>query len=202
LAEAVKGRSVLDIGIVAHTHDAYQSESWLHRHLAQNAASCLGCGIIASEIEHLRSLCFNVICHDITREPLNESFDAIVCGELIENIDLSGKLFENCVHMLNQGGKLYITTPNPWFLTYMIKSACGGSALVDSVDHVAWYDPATLFELGARYGLRLQRYSGIRATRTYTRPARFLFAMAQWLPCLGFRRELLAMSMIYEFVHA
>lgn len=202
LANAVKGLKILDVGVVAHTRDAYQSPGWLHRHLVQSAASCLGCDILSAEIDHLRGLGFNVLCRDVTAEPIDDTFDAMVCGELIEHLNAPGALFASAARMLRDGGTLYLSTPNPWFLTYLLKNLMGREPLVDSVDHVAWFDPSTLCELGERYGFVLKRYTGIKVTRTYTLKARLFFALGELLLCLGLRRELFAKSIVYEFVKA
>jgi len=200
LSDLVAGLKVLDVGVVAHTPEACQSPAWLHRRLSASASSCLGCDILEREVARLRELGFDVVCHDICREPLDDLFDIIVCGELIEHVDRPGALFENCAKMLSQGGKLALSTPNPWFLTYTLKGLFNREPLIDSVDHVAWYDPATLFELGMRHGFRLARYTDVRVTRTYSRMASLLFSLARPLIRIGMRREAFAKSIIYEFV--
>ncbi len=199
LARLATGRKVLDVGVVAHTPEAYQDPSWLHRLIAAAAASCLGCDVLPEQVEVLRSLGFNVVCHDVTTAPLNQVFDMIIAGEVIEHLDRPGPFFESCAKMLARDGKLVLTTPNPFFVTYALKGLLRGQPLVDSVDHVAWYDPATLYELGGRKGFRLERFTGVRVTETPTARARVIFGALRLLQGLVLRPEALAQTIIYEF---
>lgn len=49
---------------------------------------------------------------------------------------------EHYAAMLNAGGRLAITVPNPW---YIVPIFC-----VDSADHVAWYDTRVELRVAAR----------------------------------------------------
>lgn len=202
LAQLAAGLNVLDVGVVAHTPEAYESPAWLHRRIAQSAKTCTGVDILEREVQQLRSLGFNVLCRDICTQPLEQTFDLIVCGELIEHLDAPGPLFAGCAKMLEPGGRMVLSTPNPWFLTYALKGLFECAPLVDSADHVAWFDPATLCELGMRHGFRLDRYTGVRVTKTYTGKAGLLFALSGVLMRLGMRRETFAKTVVYEFVKA
>src|SRR5438128_2315240 len=65
LAQQAVGKRVLDVGVVAHTPDAYKSNGWLHRHIYKAAAYCLGCDVLGPEVEQLRAIGYNVIRHDL-----------------------------------------------------------------------------------------------------------------------------------------
>jgi 2-polyprenyl-3-methyl-5-hydroxy-6-metoxy-1,4-benzoquinol methylase len=199
LGREAMGKRVLDVGVVAHTPDAYKSNNRLHRHIHEQAAYCLGCDVLGPELEHLKALGYNVICHDITSTPLDERFDLIILGEIIEHLGRPADLLGNCSKMLAPKGKVILTTPNPWFVTYLLRGLFGKAPLVDSVDHVAWYDPATIYELADRAGLRLEKFTGIRASKTYTLKAKLLFALFNTVGKLVLRREAFAKHMIYEF---
>lgn len=200
IAQRAAGKRVLDVGVVAHTSDAYESDKWLHRHVRERATYCLGCDVLGPEIEVLRQRGFNVICHDITKAPLNDRFDLIILGEIIEHIDRPGEMLANCREMLREDGKVILTTPNPWFVTFALKGLLCETPLVESVDHVAWYDPSTLCELASRFGFRLERFTGIKVTQTYTLRAKILFGIFATIGKLFLRREAFAKSIIYELV--
>jgi SAM-dependent methyltransferase len=93
-----------------------------------------------------------VMVADLTREPLNQQFDLIVAGEVLEHVDAPGKFMKNCAAMLRPDGRLAITVPNPWYVNAVLKSALRSQTFVDSADHVCWYDASTLVELGQRNG--------------------------------------------------
>jgi len=200
LCSLAKGRKVLDCGMVEHTLDATSSPNWLHRKIRDSARECLGVDILEEEIEALRAAGFNVRTLDITKDSLPETFELIVACEIIEHIDNLGAAFGNWACMLAPGGRLVISTPNPWYINCMLKNVRVASALSESVDHVGWHEPATMFELGSRHGLKLDSYSGLFVEQTYTAKAKIFFGAARQLVKLGFRYELFSKSLIYEFV--
>jgi 2-polyprenyl-3-methyl-5-hydroxy-6-metoxy-1,4-benzoquinol methylase len=172
----------------------------LHGHLRKHAAHCLGVDVLEEEVKHLRELGYNVIFADIAKSPLSEKFDVIVCGEVLEHVDAPGMFMKNCASMLNSSGRLVISVPNPWYINVIVKNAFTKYPFVDSADHVGWYDSSTLFELGERYGLRLERFSGIAVHRPKSLRAKILFDISPLICVLGVAPELFAKYMIYEFV--
>jgi hypothetical protein len=63
---------------------------------------------------------------------------------VLEQLDAPGMFMKNCAAMLNPGGRLAITVPNPWYINAILKSCFGRYTFVDSADHVAWYDASLL----------------------------------------------------------
>jgi 2-polyprenyl-3-methyl-5-hydroxy-6-metoxy-1,4-benzoquinol methylase len=200
LCGLVRGKSVLDIGVVEHTRDATLSASWLHGHLKRHASRCLGVDVLEGEVKYLKEQGYEVILADITQAPLPEKFDVIIGGEVLEHLDAPGMFMENCAAMLNSGGRLAITVPNPWYINAIVKSCFSRYTFVDSADHVAWYDASTLFELGQRHGLKLERFTGIAVPKPRTFRARLLMGLGPALIRMGLAPQLFAKSTIYEFV--
>lgn len=147
------GRKVLDIGVVEHDVSNEQSDRWLHRHLVEASAECLGVDVLAEGIEALRAKGYNVQLRDVTSEPLDDRFDLIVAGELIEHIGSPQALLDAASQMLAEGGRLVLTTPNPYMIHRTWKSLRGRFA--DSVDHLTLLGPSNLAEMGSRAGLDL-----------------------------------------------
>jgi 2-polyprenyl-3-methyl-5-hydroxy-6-metoxy-1,4-benzoquinol methylase len=200
LCDLVRGKSVLDIGVVEHTRDAAASRDWLHGHLKRHAARCLGVDVLEAEVEYLRGQGYEVIFADITRSPLPEKFDVIIGGEVLEHLDAPGMFMKNCAAMLDHGGRLAVTVPNPWYINAIVKNCFRRYTFVDSADHVAWYDPSTLFELGQRHGFELERFTGIAAHGAKTFRARLFMFLGPLLIRMGLAPQLFAKSTIYEFV--
>jgi SAM-dependent methyltransferase len=200
IIELAKDRKVLDCGMVEHTLAATESPNWLHGRIRSAARECLGVDILEDEVNALREKGYNVRTLDVTREALPETFDLIVSCEIIEHIDNLGLAFKNFAKMLAPGGRLVITTPYPWYLNCMLKNLRTRSQLSESVDHVAWHEPFTLYELSQRYGLRMDCYTGLLVTRTYTPKAKLFFALSRLLIGLGFKYELFSKSLLFEFV--
>src|SRR5262249_45608527 len=199
LSQLARGKNVLDVGVVEHFLEAYESPEWLHRHLAESAASCLGVDLLEMETRKLAEAGFNVIVADLTKEPLNQQFDLIVAGEVLEHVDAPGKFMRNCAAMLRPGGRLAITVPNPWYANAVLKSALRSHTFVDSADHVCWYDASTLVELGQRNGLRLLKFVGIAIRKPKTMGAKLFFSLSPLMVTCGLSPFLFAKSIIYEF---
>jgi 2-polyprenyl-3-methyl-5-hydroxy-6-metoxy-1,4-benzoquinol methylase len=199
LCAQVKGKSVLDVGVVGHTLAATESPSWLHARLRASAAACLGVDVLAEEVAALVARGYDVVCADLTRAPLERRFDVIVAGEVIEHLDRPGDFMRSCAAMLAPGGRLIVTTPNPWYANTIVKSAFGGG-FVDNADHVAWLDPFTLFELGGRHGLRLERIVRMQSARPRTLVGRLFFWLRPALVSAGLNPRVFSKSLIYEFV--
>lgn len=200
--DLVRGKDILDVGIVAHTREAIDSPEWLHRPLAEAAHSCLGVDILKEDVDYLKSVGFNVICADITQNPLDQTFDVIICGEVLEHLNSPGNLLASVASMLRPHGRVVVSVPNPWYLNVVIKSTFGRSPYVDNVDHVCWFDPCTLCELGERQGLRLDRFTGVAVKSGNGLPAKILFRLRPLLTAVGLRPEIFAKTLLYEFVLA
>ena len=201
LCQLASGKSVLDIGVVEHTQHASQSPNWLHGNLKRCASRCVGVDVLEEEVKQLCAKGYEVVCADITKAPLSGSFDVIIGGEVLEHLDAPGGFMKNCAAMLSKGGRLVITVPNPWYANAIVKGLRRNSVFVDSADHVAWYDASVLYELGQRYGLELERFSGIGSHSPRSLRARSFFAVRPLLIRCGVSAELFAKSIIYEFVH-
>jgi 2-polyprenyl-3-methyl-5-hydroxy-6-metoxy-1,4-benzoquinol methylase len=202
LCGLVAGKSVLDIGVVEHTLRAAEHSQWLHAHLRRHAAECIGVDILETEVKYLNERGYNVIVADVARAPLARTFDVIIAGEVLEHLDAPGMFMENCAAMLKPGGRLAITAPNPWYANAILKNCFSRSTFVDSADHVAWYEPSVLFELGQRHRLRLDRYAGVIVSQPTTMKAKVFLALRPILVALGVAPELFAKSTIYEFVRS
>jgi 2-polyprenyl-3-methyl-5-hydroxy-6-metoxy-1,4-benzoquinol methylase len=198
-SELARGKIVLDVGVVEHFLEARENPEWLHRHLASSAASCLGVHLFEAETRKLAEAGYNVMVADLTTEPLNQQFDLIVAGEVLEHVDAPGKFMKNCAAMLRPDGRLAITVPNPWYVNAVLKSALRSQTFVDSADHVCWYDASTLVELGQRNGLRLLKFFGIAVRKPKKIGAKLFFSLRPLMVACGLSTLLFAKSIIYEF---
>jgi 2-polyprenyl-3-methyl-5-hydroxy-6-metoxy-1,4-benzoquinol methylase len=201
LCRLAEGKNVLDIGVVEHFIASSEREEWLHGRLCKHAARCLGMDVLEKDVQELRTKGYHVIAWDVTKEPLASKFELIVVGDVIEHLGNPHALFSNAGKMLAPGGRLALTTPNPWYANAVIKNVFEGNPFTDSADHVAWFDAGTLCELAARNGLHLDRYAGVlMAPKASTARAALFFRLSPFLIKLGIRPEFFAKTMIYEFV--
>jgi 2-polyprenyl-3-methyl-5-hydroxy-6-metoxy-1,4-benzoquinol methylase len=199
LSQLVSGKNILDIGVVEHFEESSNSDLWLHQHICNAAKTCLGVDILEEMVILLRSRGYNVIAHDITRSALPMKFDVIIVGDVIEHLNNPGSLFEHAAQMLEPHGRLVISTPNPWYANAILKNLFEGKPFTDSADHCAWFDAGTICELASRNGLVLDRYAGIKAKQSTSRRSGLFVKLAPFLIRVGFRPEVFAKTMVYEF---
>jgi len=202
IAQQASGKRVLDVGVVEHFAAASHRDEWLHEHVRRAASSCLGVDILEEGVRDLQKRGYEIVYADVTQAPLNEIFDLIVMGEIIEHVGNPGALMKNAALMLAEGGRVILTTPNPWYLNAILKNLFEGLPFTDSTDHVVWFDPSTLAEIGQRAGLTLDCYAGIKMKHSGSVLSKVAVRLAPALSVLGIRRELFAKSMLYEFVRA
>jgi 2-polyprenyl-3-methyl-5-hydroxy-6-metoxy-1,4-benzoquinol methylase len=198
--DLARDKDILDVGVVEHTRDAVHSPQWLHQHLSKVAKTCLGIDILEEDVKYLQSLGYNIICQDITRSSLVQTFDIVICGDVLEHVESPGFFLKSLATMLNPNGRLVVSIPNPWYINVLVKTISDGYVYVDNVDHVAWFDPSTLCEMGQRYGLKLDKFTGIEVNELLNWRTRLLFGLSPLLIRLGIHREIFAKTMVYEFV--
>lgn len=198
LCRRAAGKRVLDVGVVEHHYEATKSGAWLHRHLSRSAASCLGIDILGEPVARLRADGYNVIVHNLCDHPLEDEFDLIVMGELIEHVTETGKLLTNASHSLADDGRILITTPNPWYINTLQKAVRHGF-FVGNTDHVAWYDPATMLTLAHRCDLDLVAFAGLSGMKPRTILGKAVGAMVSGVSRMGLFPLLDSNSLLYEF---
>lgn len=156
IEQCCRGKSVLDLGCIRHSAEfAATDPNWLHRRIHRVAARVVGVDYLPAEVEKLRNSEFHIICADVTRPlPLQEQFDVIVAGDLIEHLDNFQGFFGNCTRLLKPGGSLIITTPNPFFAGQFHFVALKRYFLINP-EHTCWIDPQALSQLAARFGFAI-----------------------------------------------
>lgn len=197
LCELVRGRRVLDIGVVEHRLESRDSQRWLHGHLVAAASECIGLDVLEPETRALQEAGFDVRVHDVTVEPLDERFDVIVAGEVIEHVGQPLQLLTNCRSMLTETGILVVTTPNP-YAVYRVWHALRGQHR-DSADHVAIFAPSHMLELGRRAGLELAQWRGVELHKMQSVRGRTLGALRRGLVRSAFSPEADCDPLIFEY---
>ena len=155
LAEVEPTDSVLDVGYLNHSVEGYE-RSPLHKRLEEKCEDVWGIDILGGPPRGAKG---NLRKGDITdlRDVLplfraHGEFDVIVAGDVIEHLTDLRNFFEYCNRLLKTGGKLVITTPNPFYLDGIVFAWLKGKPL-NNPDHTCWLDPYLLFRTVASFGL-------------------------------------------------
>jgi 2-polyprenyl-3-methyl-5-hydroxy-6-metoxy-1,4-benzoquinol methylase len=140
IAEIARGKRVLDIGCVNHSLSTRQAGHWLHGLLRGQAAYLVGLDCEKEPVECLKQEGYNVVCADATDFKLEEQFDLVVAGEIIEHLTCPGKLLDCVKRHLAPGGKLILTCPNANNIIYFIENCLLGYER-DNIDHACLFTP-------------------------------------------------------------
>jgi SAM-dependent methyltransferase len=170
-----RDKKVLDLGCVSH-HYNFGRRKWLHSHVVEVAAECVGADYDEAGIKELKEAGYDVVHADVTGDisVLRERgpFDVVVAGEIIEHLPFPQALLTTAREVLKPGGELVVTTPNPYAPHRQRMGATGRTW--ENVDHVFYCFPSGMAELADRSGLVLTRYGTVgypvpRQLRTNTR---------------------------------
>jgi len=159
---AVRGKRVLDIGVVSHSARYFDEPGWRHGRIHKAAAYCLGLDILESLVAELNTRGFNVRCVDATSEhDLGERFDLVFIGDVMEHVDNPSALLRFAKRHLSPAGRILAATPNPFSRKFMRQFFREGVVVVN-LDHMAWFTPTMALEISRRIGLRLAAYHLIK----------------------------------------
>lgn len=154
IREHVKGKKVLDVGCVDHEArraDAEDGDQWLHRIICSEASETIGLDFAENEVAKLNEQGFKIVCGDAETASLDDTFDCVIAGELIEHLSNPGLFISNMYRHLNPGGTIVLTTPNPFYPKRLFEILTSGKVIVNP-QHTAWYCPETITRLIERAG--------------------------------------------------
>lgn len=197
LVELARGKRVLDVGVVDHVASAWKSPDWLHGKISRAASYSLGIDVLHRGTLVLREAGFNVRQCDFTKEvPDDGPFDVVICGEVIEHLGDPASLFASASRVLSPGGRLVLTTPNPYYLGRTLRHLLGRDR--ESADHVTLLFPSGIAEMASRAGLTLDSYRGV--LHRPRNPRQQFLAVSFRLATTMTAREAACSTLIYECV--
>lgn len=165
LKRFARDKKVLDVGCVSHNF-GYASGGtgrWLHQHIVDVAGECIGTDYDEAGIKEMREAGYDVVHADITGDLsaliARGPFDVIVAGEIIEHLPAPQALLASARELLRPGGKLVLTTPNPYAPRRVRAGALG--LTWENVDHIHYAFPSGMVEMADRTGLVLTRFGTV-----------------------------------------
>lgn len=160
IVREVDGGRVLDIGCVQHDPKKRHDPNWLHQHLYEPAESVLGVDMDCEVVKKLQEAGYNVVTGNAEFLDMDEQYDYVVAGELIEHLSNPGEFLQAVKDRLTNGGRLILTTPNVWCwarLKYLVQK----NGVPCNPEHTHYHDEATLRQLFERHGYHVNiKYVG------------------------------------------
>jgi 2-polyprenyl-3-methyl-5-hydroxy-6-metoxy-1,4-benzoquinol methylase len=155
----IRGKDVLDFGSVGNLQRKVLKKDKIHlfTEMKKYAKSITGVDLAKSLHGDL-----GIIYGDAETIKLNKKFDVIVIGDMIEHVENQGRLLENSIKHLKQGGKIIITTPNARSYKVFFKAFNEHTSahFPETLNHILEKKGFTILEKYCYYGNK--RYSFLK----------------------------------------
>ena len=168
LKEACMNKKVLHLGCTDYpfTQNSIANNMLLHFEIEKVAKELCGFDFDQAGIDILKEAgvqnIYRADLENLTEVPLEETFDVILAGEMIEHLSNPGLFLRGIKRFMNRETILLITTINAYCgMRNVIYALRGKGGINEPVhqDHVAYYSYSTLKLLVEREGLALEKFS-------------------------------------------
>lgn len=177
----VANKKVLDIGIVQHNLESVDSDSWLHEWIVEDAAEVTGIDILEDEINRLQERGYDARQANAEDFDLDESYDVIVAGELIEHLSNVGDFLDCCRQHLREDGRLVLTTPNGMSVVFPARRILNYE--VHNPEHTCIFDEQTLSQLLKRHSFDVEDVEFIKTNQIHSiHPKQILTEILERVP--------------------
>lgn len=167
IKQACVGKKVLHLGCTnwPYTQDSIDNDMLLHNELDKTASELYGFDFDQEGIDVLENAgtknLFRADLEKLDDVDLNEKFEVIIAGEMIEHLNNPGLFLKGIQRFMTSETKLVITTINAYashrFAVYGLMGKKGVNEPVHP-DHVAYYSFKTLKLLVERSGLKVSDF--------------------------------------------
>ncbi len=164
----VHGR-VLDIGCSGQENrrSPFESRFWLHGRLLEKCPDAWGLEFDAANIAALADAGVgNVQAGDAQDFDLDQRFQTIIAGELIEHLGNPAGLLDSSRRHLTSDGRLIITTPYAFNVFFMMYAWLKFPKTCSNDEHTVWFCPTTLTQLAERQGFAVEKLTLVADYRT------------------------------------
>lgn len=167
IKKACTGKKVLHLGCTDYpfTKEMIENKMLLHFELQKSASDLYGFDFDRKGIDILAEAGVENLYHanleKLEEVELNETFDVIIAGEMIEHLSNPGLFLKGIQRFMSAETNLLITTINAYsgmrMFTYGFRGQ-GGKAEPVHPDHVAYYSYSTLRVLVERENLKVENF--------------------------------------------
>ena len=140
ILDYIKEKDVLDIGSCAEQGGVYKP-MLLFNKIKKRANSVVGIDIESNNNEIIKGNAENI--------NLNQKFDVVTAGDVIEHLDNAGLFLDNMHRHLKDDGAMIIVTPNAKSIGYL--------PFKGNDFHTCWYCKHTLKYLVEKHGFKVEK---------------------------------------------
>lgn len=173
IKQLVQGKKVVHIGCIDDHFEMIQYKKekgfYLHDMVSSSASECIGIDINQPLAEKLKETygTNNIAIanveklEDITINGMNKeellaklaTFDTIMMPDIIEHLNNPGDMLDSLKKVFNKDAKIYICTPNPFFISNFILTLFRRE--IFSPYHTFYFTTESIAVLLGRYGLKI-----------------------------------------------
>lgn len=155
IAQRVKNKKVLNIGCVGYIEGRHNPRTpWLHHTIHKNAKETWGIDNDTKGIQKMKQAGYkNIHEANANNFNLNQKFDIIIAGEIIEHLTNFDTFFQSIKKHMTKKTTLIITTPNPYKITNIARILAFGKTY-GHPEHTIYHDEHTLKEMLHQEGLK------------------------------------------------
>lgn len=160
----VVNKKVLEIGpaeLVLSSDDSGKRDRWIHGKIFKIAKSLFAVEVNKEQVENMNNNGFTTVHGDAESFKIDDKFDVIVAGELIEHLSNPGLFLDNVAQHLNDNGILLLTTPNRYsidYISYSLIKAVPMKYKKEIAKHVTCFDEDLLTSLISRHGFKVTEF--------------------------------------------
>jgi len=181
-------RRVLHLGCIGITEGSTEEKVTsmlearvLHAQLRRICRDIVGVDYDTATVQELRQRGFTDILYGDVQQlaavPLAQTFDIILCGDLIEHLSQPGSMLEGIKSFMEQDSELIVSTPNAFGLLHFARYA--GNVFREGNEHVLSFTVFTLHNLLRRHGFCVREAYTCYCTPPSTGRTRFLYALGE-----------------------
>ena len=150
---------VLDIGCIDHSYKTALGlgDKWLHKQIKAVSSELKGLDILAEDALKLNEEGFNIVPGNAENFDLDEKFDVIVAGDLIEHLSNIGMFLQSVKRHMDDDSLFIFTTPNPFNIEQTMTAIFSNYISVND-EHTCWLSPQVCWELLNREGFDIKGF--------------------------------------------
>lgn len=149
LESKIKGKIVLDLGVGDTRHRS------LHPYIKTVAKKLVGIELDPMRAEKLRKQGYNVKTGNAETTLLNQTFDVVIAGDLIEHLNNPGVFLETVKKHMKKEGMFIFNTPNAYSINLIIRALINLGKVKQFDEHTFIFTEDLLKELLNRHKMKI-----------------------------------------------